>query len=38
MLVVESGGKLVIPAGTVIRGQANLAATPKNYATIVVKH
>ena len=37
MLVVESGGKLVIPAGTVIRGQANLAATPKNYATIVVE-
>jgi hypothetical protein len=37
MLVVESGGKLVIPAGTVIRGEANLAATPKNYATIVVE-
>ncbi len=37
MLVVESGGKLVIPAGTVIRGAANLAATPKNYATIVVE-
>ena len=37
MLVVESGAKLVIPAGTVIRGEANLAATPKNYATIVVE-
>jgi hypothetical protein len=37
MLVVESGAKLVIPAGTVIRGEANLSATPKNYATIVVE-
>jgi hypothetical protein len=37
MLVVESGGKLVIPAGTVIRGEANLSLSPKNYATIVVE-
>lgn len=37
MLVVESGGKLIIPAGTVIRGQADLTKTPKNYATIVVE-
>jgi len=37
MLVVESGGKLIIPAGTVIRGQADLTKSPKNYATIVVE-
>jgi len=37
LIVVRSGGKLVIPAGTVIRAQADLAATPKNYASIVVE-
>lgn len=37
MIVVRSGGKLVIPAGTVIRAQADLNTTPKNYATIVVE-
>ncbi len=37
MLVVENGGKLIIPAGTVIRGQADLQASPKNYATIVIE-
>jgi hypothetical protein len=36
-VVVKSGGKLVIPAGTVIRGIADLNASPKNYGTIVVE-
>jgi hypothetical protein len=35
--VVKSGGKLVIPAGTVIRGAADLTATPKLYAMITVE-
>jgi hypothetical protein len=34
---IRAGGKLVIPAGTVIRAQADLSVTPKNYATIVVE-
>ncbi len=37
MIVVRDGGKLVVPAGTVIRAQADLNSTPKNYATIVVE-
>ena len=37
MLVIKSGGKLVIPAGTVIRGRGNTGATPKEYATVVVE-
>ena len=37
LIVVRSGGKLVIPAGTVIRGLANQQSTPKQYATIVVE-
>lgn len=36
-IVVRSGGKLVIPAGTVIRAQADLSATVKNYASIIVE-
>ncbi len=36
-IIVRSGGKLVIPAGTVIRCQADLSTTPKNYASIVVE-
>lgn len=36
-IVVKSGGKLVIPAGTIIRAQADLNATPKNYASIIVE-
>ncbi len=36
-IVVKSGGKLVIPAGTIIRCTADLSTTPKNYATIVVE-
>lgn len=37
LVVVRSGGKLVIPAGTIIRAQADLSTTPKNYASIVVE-
>ena len=37
MVVVKEGGKLIIPAGTVIRGLANPQSTPKQYATIVVE-
>ncbi len=37
LFVVRNGGKLVIPAGTVIRAASNLTASPKNYATIIVE-
>ena len=37
LVVVRSGGKLIIPAGTIIRGQANSQSSPKQYATIVVE-
>ena len=37
IIQVKSGGKLVIPAGTVIRCQSDLSATPVNYASIVVE-
>ena len=37
MIVIRSGGKLVIPAGTIIRALADLNSTPKNYASIVVE-
>ncbi len=37
ILVIKSGGKLVVPAGTVVRGRANTGATPKEYATVVVE-
>lgn len=36
-IVIKSGGKLVIPAGTLIRCEADLNVTPKNYASIVVE-
>ncbi len=36
-VVVRSGGKLVIPAGTVIRATADLNTNPKNYASIIVE-
>ncbi len=36
-VVVRSGGKLVIPAGTVIRASADLNSSPKNYASIIVE-
>ena len=37
VVVVKSGGKLVIPAGTLIRARSNASTTPKEYATIVVE-
>lgn len=37
LVVVRSGGKLIIPAGTVIRALADLTTTPKNYASILVE-
>ncbi len=37
LVVVKSGGKLVIPAGTVVRAIADLNSTPKNYASVVVE-
>jgi hypothetical protein len=37
IVVVKSGAKLVVPAGTVIRGRGNTAASPKEYACIVVE-
>jgi Secretion system C-terminal sorting domain len=37
IIVVRSGGKLVIPAGTVIRGESNLSSSPRNYAVIIVE-
>ena len=36
-VVVRSGGKLIIPEGTVIRAQSDLNSTPKNYASLVVE-
>lgn len=37
IIVVADGATLTIPAGTVIRGKADLTASPKNYATLVVE-
>ncbi len=37
IIVIDNGGKLVIPAGTVIRAHADLSGNPKNYACIVVE-
>lgn len=37
IVVVRSGGKLIIPAGTLIKGQASLDTIPKQYATIIVE-
>jgi hypothetical protein len=37
IIVVPSGRTLTVPAGTVIRGRADVNATPKNYACIVVE-
>ena len=36
-VVVRSGAKLIIPAGTIIRAKGDLNASPKNYATINVE-
>jgi hypothetical protein len=37
IIVVKDGAKLIIPAGTIIRCEADLNATPKNYGCIVVE-
>ncbi len=37
LIVVDNGGKLVIPAGTVIRCAADVSVTPKNLSSIVVE-
>lgn len=37
LIVVRNGGTLIIPAGTLIRAEADVNATPKNYASIVVE-
>ncbi len=35
--IIPSGAKLVVPAGTIIRGMADANASPKMYATIIVE-
>jgi len=37
MLVIKSGGKLIVPAGSLIRCRANINVSPKEYATISVE-
>lgn len=37
IILIKDGGKLVIPAGTLIRCAADINATPKNYGSIVVE-
>jgi len=37
LVVVKSGGRLIIPAGTEIHGKADVVSSPKQYATIVVE-
>jgi hypothetical protein len=37
IIVVRNGGKLIIPAGTIIRAQADLNSNPRNYAAINVE-
>jgi hypothetical protein len=37
VISVKSGATLTIPAGTVIRGLADVNATPRNYATIIIE-
>ena len=37
IIVVKSGAKLTIPAGTVIRGIADLSTTPKNYGCLLIE-
>ncbi len=36
-VVVRSGAKIIIPAGTIIRCESNLNATPKNYASLLIE-
>ncbi|HRI01359.1 MAG TPA: hypothetical protein PK006_09945 [Saprospiraceae bacterium] len=37
LVVVRNGGSLTIPAGTLIRAEANTSISPKNYASIIVE-
>jgi len=37
LIVVRDGAKLVIPAGTIIRGTADLSSSPKNYSSIIIE-
>lgn len=37
IIAVRSGGKLIIPAGTIIRAHSDVNTSPKNYASIVVE-
>jgi hypothetical protein len=37
IIVIRNGGSLTIPAGTIIRAQADQSTTPKNYASLVVE-
>lgn len=37
IIVVKSGVTLTIPAGTLIRAEADLLASPKNYATLCIE-
>ncbi len=37
LVVVRSGAKLVIPAGTIIRALSDVNSSPKNYASIIVE-
>ena len=37
LVVIRSGGKLVIPAGTIVRAHADLNSSPKNYGSVVVE-
>lgn len=37
LIVIREGGKLVIPAGTLIRCHSDLNTSPKNYGSIVVE-
>ena len=36
-IVVRNGATLTIPAGTIIRCEADLSTTPKNYASVIVE-
>ena len=37
LVVVRDGGKLIIPAGTLIKGLAKLDVIPKQYASVIVE-
>ena len=37
IVIIKSGSKLTIPAGTVIRGVSDLSTTPKNYGCLLIE-